>query len=551
MNYKGYNGFNDISTYEFANTGQRIPNENYNNTAYETVRCTRVGVPIDFETWIDNHLNLLNTIDENDSRTWLKMYDGMYMYEFSRDSGNPNIFNVGIIFHELVVIAENQTYTQSDVKARLMLEKFRFHAGLEVALAHFDYRQNYQTVYAPSSFRFLCAPNSVTVSGTGYAPASFSDISPIGEVEPEYPKDLTPYDITVSGDSTDTWYSIFGNLAVLNFGGVPISQDTDTSEPDVGGDGDYGQEDSDDIPDDGVPTITAISSGFVKMYNPSISQLLSLRNFMYNDSFINSVKKLLSNPLEYIISLKLIACLPNTGTSEDIGVGGVSSEVSAPTVLNQYKQFNCGTVFIDESYGGFPDYAPMTDITIYLPFIGTQHIETNLAMKASVNLIYAVDFLTGDCVAKLSIQNNHELNAQVYFFNGNCACEIPMSGMDWSQKYISQLKGVGAIASGNVGAMVGSAMDIALSKPKFERVGSIGHSNGMMSNYTPYIMIERPAQSFPEFNNNLLGRPSNIGGRVDSFSGYTEIEEIKLDGIQATDSELDEIRQLLADGVYI
>jgi hypothetical protein len=72
-----------------------------------------------------------------------------------------------------------------------------------------------------------------------------------------------------------------------------------------------------------------------------------------------------------------------------------------------------------------------------------------------------------------------------------------------------------------------------------------------MGGFIPYIMVERPAQSFPAGNNKQHGRPANIGGVLSSFSGYTEVSEIITHNIKATDSELDEIKELLSNGVYV
>ena len=333
-----------------------------------------------------------------------------------------------------------------------------------------------------------------------------------------------------------------------------INQGGDSSQPD-GGHGNYGDEESDIIPSDGVPTISAVSSGFIKMYKPSLQNLLDFKDFLYSTSFIDNVKKLIDNPMDYIIALMLNPAEPNAPTNAYIGAGGLSSEVSAPLIANQYKEFDCGTVNIEECYGGFLDYDNMTRVSIYLPFCGTMKLDTNIVMHSIIRLRYAIDFLTGDCIAKVYVQNNHGVIAEFYFKEGNCACMIPMTGNNYASFFagaIGAIAGATSAFGGNVaGALSTSAQSIASMHVEHERVGNIQKGHGLLGNYTPYVIIERPAQSFPAGMNALEGRSSNIGGTVSSFSGYIEIESIKLNGIQATDNELEEIKQLLSEGVYV
>lgn len=142
---------------------------------------------------------------------------------------------------------------------------------------------------------------------------------------------------------------------------------------------------------------------------------------------------------------------------------------------------------------------------------------------------------------------------------------IPMSGIDYSTKYQAQANQLatigmgiagtaltgGAGALGAAGSFASAALSVQSAKPQVLRSGSLSGTPGLMGGFTPYILVERPAQSFPANNNKLYGRPSNIGGTLSSFSGYTEVSELLTHSINATDSELDEIKELLKSGVYV
>ena len=47
------------------------------------------------------------------------------------------------------------------------------------------------------------------------------------------------------------------------------------------------------------------------------------------------------------------------------------------------------------------------------------------------------------------------------------------------------------------------------------------------------------------------GFPLNVSLPVSACSGYTEIEDIDLTGINATQDEIDELRSILTSGVYL
>ena len=60
-----------------------------------------------------------------------------------------------------------------------------------------------------------------------------------------------------------------------------------------------------------------------------------------------------------------------------------------------------------------------------------------------------------------------------------------------------------------------------------------------------------PRQSMPEGYEKVCGFPCNEGGKLGNFTGYTVVEDIRLNGLVATAPEVEEIYQLLKSGVII
>lgn len=556
MQLQGYNGFPSMPITVMANAGVR--GEGPSGTVYHSNMffCSDGPAGANIEKWADEHRELLGTINPNDSTTWVKAWDGIYLSSFSNPYDDtrynfeftvPNVSYVNLN-NGTNGNTQNQTFTIGCYR-NYTLFGARVWGQLYCIMGdrYYDtYSGEILTVELCDRF-FEFAPNLNTWQPSVTNEYLNGEWYNYGESLPTLPPFVPSQEITKS-------YYYYHGYVCTDFGGRVNNerQEGDNSTPGGGG-GNYGYEESEVVPDDGIPTVSAISSGFISLYNPSPTQLVALRDFLYNanSSVIEKLMALTDNVFNYLVSLKLFPCIPNVGSSKNIAFGGVDSEVQAPELSNQYKSFDCGKVNVEECYGGFLDYTNTT-VKIYLPFCGEMELDTPIVMHGSVYLLYKVDFLTGDCMACITVKDNHGVNAQVYFANGNCACEIPITGRnDITQ--LTGILGVGlSMATGSaIGGVANAIANPEQFSPKVQRVGNIGGAVGMLGQYTPYIIIERPAQSFPLYNNMLLGRPSNIGGTVGSFSGYTEIDDAKLDGIQATDAELDEIRQLLADGVYI
>jgi hypothetical protein len=73
----------------------------------------------------------------------------------------------------------------------------------------------------------------------------------------------------------------------------------------------------------------------------------------------------------------------------------------------------------------------------------------------------------------------------------------------------------------------------------------------MLSAKKPFIIIERPNYSVPDFFTKYEGRVSNKTANLGSVSGFTMVEAVHLDGITATTGEILEMESLLKAGVIL
>lgn len=348
----------------------------------------------------------------------------------------------------------------------------------------------------------------------------------------------------------------------LEFEGTPIEDVTkpktpeDDNTPPGGGNGPY-KDTSTRIGPAALPRTSALSAGFVKAYMPSAAQMQALSAYMLTDSFIKGVKKLMANPIDYIMGLHMIPVTPTTTTST-IKVGGVDTEIGSALVTNEYVQYDCGSLKIPEYWSSFIDYAPSTKAELYLPFIGTVPLDIDDIMGATLHLYYNINVLSGACTAFLDCQTERKLNSVCYYWNGSMASEIPVTGNDYSNKVNAAFSAVGNLigvaATGSVGNAIGLVQNVAqatLQKPSIQKSGVMGGDSGMLSEFQAFVILTRPVQALPKNFKKLKGYTSMIGGKVSSFSGYLEVSEIDLSGIACTEAEKDLILQAFKEGVFV
>lgn len=367
-------------------------------------------------------------------------------------------------------------------------------------------------------------------------------------------------------------YAIFPD----NFKSTPYnSTDSDVSNPygedgsstPGGGDGTLGGGDLDsvdptEVPD--LPTVSAAASGFITLYNPTSSDLRGLYSFLWSSTFdLDTFKKLYTDPMDCIISLGILPCLPASGGARNIMFGNIDSGVHSATLASQFAKVQCGSVNIEKYVGSFMDYSPYVKIHLFLPFIGFVNLGTDDLMGGSISVTYHVDVLSGDCIAFIS----HSVKGVLYTYNGNCRAEIPLTAQNNTgilKNYYQAVAGiipstVNGAAGGAAGALGGAASgtlkaasNIALnSKPTYQRSGSLAGSAGLMGVQKPFIVIERPNISVPNNVEHYAGQTSNITMYLGSCSGYTVCEYVHLEGIAATTEEISEMETLLGAGVYL
>lgn len=371
---------------------------------------------------------------------------------------------------------------------------------------------------------------------------------------------------TWANEVADTDGTTTEALRVYAFGGLPSEdedpENTDPAEP--SGPADPFPEYLDDdilLPD--LPTDSALNSDFLRCYHLDSTGLTALAADLWSNNFFSNIIKNYDSPFENIISLNILP-VSVTGSSALIRIGNYETTVYGDAVTSQFIDLDGGSIFIDKLRDNQLDFEPARTAQIYLPFIGYRQIDLDDLSGGYLHLTYRLDILTGNLMAMLRVEQDPSIggryahNSVEYFFNGNCATSVPVSGSNYATQYANMLNGAMSASTGLLGVSggitgaMGGASSIMNSKPQYQRSGQLSGNAGFMGVMTAFVLLSSPIPHIPANARQLMGYRSMIYRSFENLAGYEQIESHHPSADLAkecTKEELDEIERLLKEGV--
>jgi hypothetical protein len=264
-------------------------------------------------------------------------------------------------------------------------------------------------------------------------------------------------------------------------------------------------------------------------------------------------------------------------------LGGTQTLVGAKIPNNLKTRFELGTFEFKERFGNFLDYAPFTKITLYLPFVGFREIGVNDVMRRQIKIVYDIDYTDGSAKVIVLVSNEYDGGytnyTPFYLYDAQIGQAIPLHVSDKQAKTQQALKNVvnaavsipanavsGAVMGGGAGAALGalqgvgnlassavqSGADLLMNIPNYRAGGTISSQEAYaINNLLPFVIVEFPDTNIPAGLKDVNGFTTNIFTKLKNMKGITVCQNVKIDGVVATDSEKDEIKQLLESGVNI
>ena len=278
-------------------------------------------------------------------------------------------------------------------------------------------------------------------------------------------------------------------------------------------------------------------------------RLVQLGQFLWGSNIFDKFSLVNNNPIENIISCKSIP-INTDGANQEIILGNVATGVNGEKISNNFAKQTIGSIAITEHYHNFLDYAPYTNVILYLPYIGFKELDTTLVMNKTIQVIYTVDAITGGCLAQVYVNN-----VRLYEFTGNVGIDIPITASNRAQVEAGYIQaGVGATASalgGNIGSAVTSLLNSATSQYHYSSTGNPSPMCVASTNRTCYVILDRPNYQNLKAFNHTRGRKCYLSKTISTLKGFTICDSnIDLSGINATDTEKEEIVNILSTGFF-
>lgn len=312
-----------------------------------------------------------------------------------------------------------------------------------------------------------------------------------------------------------------------------------------------------DIPQ--LPTVSVCDTGMVSLYNINDVNLKALGNYLWNSSFVDTIKRNFQSPFDNIVSLQLVPFAPQ-GTTGNVIIGNVDTGVTAQKLATSFYSVNCGTLQIDEYGKNFADYAPYSKLFVSLPYVQIVELNTDDVMDGEINVVYHIDVFSGSCIAYVRCRRRGGNWHIVGQYAGNIAVQMPITGANFASVYVgamTSLTSVGlGIASGGMGILAGGvagAASAANIKPNFNRSGGVSGTSGYMAMQYPYLIRTTPNYIVAKNFRDVKGQVSNLMCTIGSERGFLQAtaDNSELSDIGCTSAEIEMIRKLLADGIYI
>lgn len=305
-----------------------------------------------------------------------------------------------------------------------------------------------------------------------------------------------------------------------------------------------------DDEDDDTGDVSAGIGVLTSTFKMTKERLVQLGQFLWSANIFDQFSLINNNPIENIVSCKSIP-INTDGTNQEIVLGNVSTGVNGEKISNNFSKQVIGSILVDEHYHNFLDYAPYTNVILYLPYIGFKELDTTLVMNKTIKVIYTVDAITGGCLAQVYVNN-----VRLYEFTGNIGIDIPITASNRAQVEAGYIQaGVGATMSaigGNVGSAVTSLLNSATSQYHYSSTGNPNPMCVASTNRTCYVIIDRPNYQNLKSFNHTRGRKCYLSKTIGSLHGFTVCDSnIDLSGINATQSELEELKEILSSGFYV
>ena len=321
-----------------------------------------------------------------------------------------------------------------------------------------------------------------------------------------------------------------------------------------GGEGDSGSDHRDDI-EPKQPTETAMTLSNVNLYALEKSQLQAFINDICSVSWaeisINTLTGIYNNLTDSIQSIRVypfaVSDLGTTTIVDRIICGFFEHTANVNALTSDINIKTAGSYDLKEVFGGWADYAPYTDIDLYLPYIGFTRLDTNLFMKHSITVKYAIDVLCGVITYFVLCDKT-----TILIKSTKICADVPISLASGIDTFTDVTKNVASFG-GNLVSKRPVGMLTGSSEVQTPEMVSNATESGIF--YMPTkcaIKITRPSYTRAKNYDSRFGYPCYGAYKLSNLTGFTVVENYKshyTKGIKKEEEDM--IKSMMESGVYL
>lgn len=321
-----------------------------------------------------------------------------------------------------------------------------------------------------------------------------------------------------------------------------------------GGEGDSGSDHRDDI-EPKQPAETAMTLSNVNLYALEKSQLQAFINDICSVSWaeisINTLTGIYNNLTDSIQSIRVypfaVSDLGNTTIVDRIICGFFEHTANVNALTSDISVKTAGTYDLKEVFGGWADYAPYTDIDLYLPYIGYTRLDTNLFMKHSITVKYSIDVLCGVITYFVLCDKT-----TILIKSAKICADVPISLASGIDTFTDVTKNVASFG-GNIASKRPVGMLTGSSEVQTPEMISNATESGIF--YMPTkcaIKITRPSYTRAKNYDSRFGYPCYGAYKLSNLTGFTVVENYKshyTKGIKKEEEDM--IKNMMESGVYL
>ena len=320
-----------------------------------------------------------------------------------------------------------------------------------------------------------------------------------------------------------------------------------------GGEGDSGSDHRDDI-EPKQPAETAMTLSNVNLYALEKSQLQAFINDICSVSWaeisINTLTGIYNNLTDSIQSIRVypfaVSDLGTTTIVDRIICGFFEHTANVNALTSDISIKTAGSYDLKEVFGGWADYAPYTDIDLYLPYIGYTRLDTNLFMKHSITVKYTIDVLCGVITYFVLCDKT-----TILIKSAKICADVPISLASGIDTFTDVTKNVASFG-GNLASKRPVGMLTGSSEVQTPEMVSNATESGIF--YMPTkcaIKIVRPSYTRAKNYDSRFGYPCYGAYKLSNLTGFTVVENYKshyTKGIKKEEEDM--IKNMMESGVY-